>query len=254
MVGIIVDAQRMHLTKTHWQNLLQYLSEETGHQIVELHTRNFYAGNGVFRDLYDRQDITTAIFEWLAERKHHVVYASVVKQSYHQARQAGDIPAELNTVWRFLGFHLVLAMQRHCQREAKLKGHTIFVFDNEERERLRFTDLIHRPPAWSDAYYDRGRRQKQLDQVVDIPYFADSRDAALIQLADFAAFFLRRYAEIREGIIGPRYADEAARVAGWVHALAGRRISGACIYPKKDREYAHELFFGHAPVSVRELG
>lgn len=43
-------------------------------------------------------------------------------------------------------------------------------------------------------------KQKQLDQIVDVPYFGDSREVVLIQVADFAAFFLRRYAEIQEGL------------------------------------------------------
>jgi hypothetical protein len=50
----------------------------------------------------------------------------------------------------------------------------MFVFDNEEREKMRFADLIARPPAWSDEYYDRGKKQPQLDQIIDTPYFGDS--------------------------------------------------------------------------------
>jgi len=154
MVGIIVDASRMHLTKDDWRDLLATLSQMAGRQIAELHTRDFYAGNSVFRGIggRTRANLITAIFEWLEERRHHVVYSSVVKQSYFDARRRGEVPDELNTLWRFLGFHLILAMQKYCQRERGVKGHTIFIFDNEERERMAFTDLIARPPVWSDEY------------------------------------------------------------------------------------------------------
>ena len=216
MVGIVVDATRMHLTKKHWAELIEALSARAGRTLDELHTRDFYSGNGVFRgiDGSARARIITDIFEWLRDRKHHIVYASVHKKSYFDALSDGRIPAELRTPWRFMGFHLVLAMQKHGKSEKGTKGHTIFVFDNEEREKLRFADLIKQPPEWSDKYYLKDRKKDQLDQVVDTPYFGDSRDVALVQLADFAAFFLRRYAEIKEDLVEPRYADEESRIEG----------------------------------------
>lgn len=256
MAGIVVDAGRMHLTKNHWQKLLQDLSELAGRQVVELHTRDFYAGNGIWRDRLDgpeRAGVFTKIFEWLAERKHHVVYSAVLKESYHHSFALGNIPDGLNTPWRFLGFHLALALQKYGQREKGVKGHTLFVFDNEERDSVRFTDLITNPPAWSDMYYDRGNKQEQLDQIIDVPYFGDSREVVLLQLADLIAFLLRRHAEIKEGRVGPKYHDEEVKVAAWVDAIAKRSIGRACMYPKTGREYAEELFYSHTPESIRDL-
>jgi len=255
MTGIVVDASRMHLTKEHWGDLLAGLSQETGHQIVELHTRDFYAGNGVFRGMQgpDRAHLISQIFDWLAARKHHVVYSSVVKASYYEAVGRGEIPDELNTLWRFLGFHLILAMQKHCQTEDGVKGHTMFVFDNEERERMRFTDLIHRPPEWSDTYYDRKPKQDRLDQIIDVPYFGDSREVPLIQLADLTSFFLRRAAEIGEGLVGPRYDDENENLGGWISTFLKRSIGIADIYPRRGRQYSTDLFHQHAPPSIRDL-
>lgn len=255
MVGVIVDASRMHLTKDDWQDLLAALSRIADRRIAELHTRDFYAGNSVFRGIEgsDRAQLVSAIFDWLEERKHHIVYSAVSKRSYHEARASGNVPDELDTLWRLLGFHLILAMQKHCQSETRLKGHTILVFDNEERERMAFTDLIARPPAWSDSYYARRAKQKQLDQIVDVPYFGDSREVVLIQLADFVAFFLRRYAEIQEGVVGPAYADEGRKVADWITAVARRSIGRRFIYPRTGRDFAADLFYAHAAQSIRSL-
>jgi hypothetical protein len=254
MVGIVVDASRMHLTKTHWQDLLDTLSNRFGRKIAEIHTRDFYAGNGLFRDMDGpaRARLITSIFEWLTERKHYVVYSSVVKKSYFEAYAEKAIPDELNTPWRFLGFHLVLAMQKHCQNHERPKGHTIYVFDNEEREKMRFTDLIARPPVWSDSYYRRGKKQDQLDQVIDAPFFGDSRDVVLIQLADMIAFLLRRYAEVKSGLAGPRYIEEEQRLTGWMQTFRARAISPP-MYPKKGRQDAEELFYQHAPQAIRDL-
>lgn len=255
MVGIVVDATRMHLTKAHWKELLDELSRITGRQVAELHARDFYSGRGVFHktDGKMRSEIISAIYRWLAERKHHVVYASVLKESYDAAKLDPSFPPELNTVWRYLGFHLVLAMQRYCQSFDRNKGHTIYVFDNENREEVRFTDVVLRPQAWSDEYYERRTGQPQLDQLVDVPYFCDSRNVALIQLADLFSYFLRRHAEIERGE-KIKYEGEAEKVSAWVKGFSERSIGRQHIYPRKNRNWAQNLFFKHAPPSIRDLG
>ncbi len=51
MVGILVDIHRMHITKDERTGLLGYLSEVAHREVTELHTRNFYAGNGIWREV-----------------------------------------------------------------------------------------------------------------------------------------------------------------------------------------------------------
>ena len=255
MVGIVVDSQRMHVTKEDWISLLEGLSRIVGAPVEEIHTRDFYAGNGVWRGMQgpQRSAVTTNIFRWLAARKHHVVYTSVLKSAYFTSLRAGQIPPELDTPWRFLGFHILLAVQRHFQKLAKTKGNTLFVFDNEERERMRFTDLVSNPPAWSDTYYAKGKKQVRLDKVVDVPYFGDSREVALLQVADFLAYFLRRYAEIQDGFIPARYPEELDKVTGWIEVLGQCSIPPAAIYPATGRCQCSELFFAHAPASIKNM-
>src|SRR5262245_56294922 len=100
MVGVVVDATRMHLTKDHWQNLLDNLSKHVGKQVVELHTRDFYRGAGIWHDMKGevRAEVIQNVVDWVCERKHHIVFSSVVKQSYFEAYGKGQIPDELNTV------------------------------------------------------------------------------------------------------------------------------------------------------------
>ena len=203
MAGILTDCSRMHLTKTAWSGLLKTLSEVVGKPVPELHTRDFYGGHGIWHGLAGeyRSRVIDAVCDWFLDRKHNVVYAAVLKEQYNAAREAGTLPGELGTVWRFLGFHLILALQRALQKQSKNKGNTLLVFDNEHKEESNFADLILGPPSFSDAYYTKTKSQARLDQIVDVPYFADSRDVSLIQLADFAAFFIRRHAEIEEGLV-----------------------------------------------------
>lgn len=256
MIGIIVDHNRMHITKKDWCDLLAELSAKAGREITELHTRDFYAGNGVWRSIDGpaRAALISTIFDWLCERKHKLVYASVCKEVYREMFALQQIPDELNTLWRFLGFHLVLSIQRFGMTFSNNKGNTLLIFDNEEREQMRFTDVLLRPPAWSGEYYGKGKKQEPLDQIIDVPYFGDSQDVSLIQVADFVAFFLRRYAEIKENLVAAKYPDEETRMEEWIKKLASCSIGRSLMYPKVNRNKAQELFYNCASTTIRAIG
>lgn len=252
MVGVLVDALRMRPTKADWDALLSKLSCFAGREVDELHTRDFYAGNGAWRGLSGqrRSNVTDEVLDWIATRKHAVVYASVDKGAWLKTFPADPRHGDVKTIWRFLGVHLVLGIQRHLQHVPKNKGNTVLVFDNEERERTRFTDLLLNPPSWVDSYYSRGRKQEAFDQIVDVPYFADSRDVPLLQAADFMAFFLRRHAELANGD-PERYGGEKGKVSAWARKILKRRVSTAALYPKIGRCPCAELFFQYAPACLR---
>ena len=255
MVGVVVDGSRMHLTKEHWQELLNVLSGIIDKPLSELHTHRFYRGAKEFSNIDGKQrsEVISVVFNWLKERRHHVVYSSLIKEKYDESFKRGNIPDELNTIWRFLGFHLVLAMQRYCQKQEKHKGHTLYIFDNRERDKTAFTDIVLRPPKWSDEYYDRTLKQLQLDQLVDVPYFGDSKNIGLIQLADFCSFFLRRYIEIHERLAKPKYEDEPEKLSQWIKLFSERSIGRSHIYPRRPQNFAQSLFFEHAPDRAKNL-
>lgn len=125
------------------------------------------------------------------------------------------------------------------------------VFDAHEKDEKGYSELLLNPPEWTDTYYSRGRRQKRLDQIIDVPHFVDSAYVGMIQLADCISYFLRRYVEIVEGAIPPRYDGENEIVAQWVKIALGQSIPSACIYPKKARCEAADFFYLLAPESVK---
>ncbi|MDD5095722.1 MAG: DUF3800 domain-containing protein, partial [Dehalococcoidia bacterium] len=190
--------------------------------------------------------IVTSIFEWLDARKHSVVYCMVDKRKFCSEFIADERFADVNTLWRFMGLHLSLAIQKAHQGHDKNKGNTVLILDNEEREQTCFTELILNPPLWTDTYYNRSQKQDQLDQIVDAPYFADSRDVPLLQVADFVAFFLRRHAELETGD-SERYVGERDQVRRWAESALQRSISSAS-YPKRGRGACADMFYTYAPA------
>lgn len=249
MAGIIVDAKRMHVTKAEWDDLLAVLSGIVGSPIAEIHTRDFYPGNSPWRDLEGqiRARLISAVFDWLDHRKHSVVFTAVDKQRFADHFQNSEFSADIGTLWRLMALHVTLALQKHHQAQGRNKGHTVLVFDNEDREELDFISLVKDPPEWTDAYYDRSEKKPRLDQIVDVPYFGDSKHVGLIQVADFASYFLRRDLEIKEGAIAPRYDGEAELVNGWVETVMKRSVPKSMTYPARARSGCVEFFHNLAP-------
>jgi len=251
MAGVIVDAQRMHITKKHWTELLDALSNILGRPILEIHTSQFYAGNGIWRNLdgETRARIINAIFNWLKDRKHQLVYSAVDKEKYFSQFNNERISKNITSLWCFMALHICLALQKHFQTFRENKGNTILIFDSRKTDASNFIELLSKLPSWTDTYYKRSRHQEKIDQIVDVPYFGDSRYVGLIQVADFVSFFLRRYIEIHMGL-NQRYEDEPKLIENWANIALSLSIPKSEIYPLRGRCFCADLFYRYAPNCI----
>jgi len=245
----------MHITKEHWGGLLEHLSGICGKKLKELHTKDFYAGSGPFKNLpgHERADYISSIVQWLCERKHDIVYSAIHKEQFAQSKAAGALHPELETAWRMGAFHCILALQKAHQSLEKNKGHTLLVFDKKGHDEQPLTQMVLSPPGWSDTYYSRGKKQEALDHIIDAPYFADSTHVPMLQVADFLAYFFRRHVEIAEQLVAPKYPAEEERITKWVGALAKRCIGYSHMYPARARCATAEAFYAHCPESLRRI-
>lgn len=253
MAGIIVDTIRMHRTKKDWSDLIGILSEIIGQPITEIHTRDFYQGNGKWYGKIsgeDRAKIIDAIFNWLKERKHNIVYAAVDKKKFN-AEFHNDTPYcnDVKSLWCFMALHICLAIQK-SQSSKGFKGHTMLIFDNAKTEQANFIELFNNPPIWTDSYYSRKKKQKRLDHIIDAPYFTDSKYVGLIQVADWICFFLRRFIELQKNA-KPNYDDEQDNIAFWGDILLSESIPTSAIYPLTGRCECAKLFCRYAPECLQ---
>jgi hypothetical protein len=256
MVGVIADSYRMRPTKEAWNKLLSALSRIIGRRIDEIHTRDFYSGNSPWRKLNgnQRSAIITAIFKWLQDRKHSIVYSAVDKVKFGESFNEESVACDISTLWRFLALHISLSLQKYYQgsprgrnRTVNQKGNFVLIFDNEVREEKHFTDLILDAPEWTDSYYNRLPNQDKLSQIVDVPHFVDSKDVGLIQLSDFMCFFLRKHIELQMGYSEPSYKDEKKKVSEWANIIIGQSIPKSNCYLARGRCACAELFCKYAP-------
>jgi hypothetical protein len=255
MVGIIVDCQRMRLTKSHWVELLDKFSKLTGKTIREFHTREFYRGNGPWRgiDGNKRNEILHAILDWLIERKHKISFGGIDKGKYFSDCKTNVKLIDLKSLWCSMAFHQMLILQKTHQNQTNNKGNTLFVFDKEMTEEKRFAELVNYPPAWSDQYYKRGKKDEQLNQIIDVPYFGDSEQVHLLQIADIIAYILRLYLEIKSEKAKEQFEGELKQLEQMITKIRIISLSTSSRFPSKGRDEASELFYNYAPEILREI-
>jgi hypothetical protein len=255
MAALLVDTQRMGPTKREWDEFLVEVSRIAGKPIRELHTRDFYPGNGPWHGVSaeKRVEITEVIISWIGERRHHVVVTGAIKADFEAERKAGLLRQGLNTLWMAMATHMLLSLQKEGQRHPKNKGNTVVIFDEHGIDKESVESFVDSPPEWSDSYYNKSKKQSRLDQIVDVPYFCSSEHVAMVQVADFVSFFVRKHIELTEGYAQPKYPEEPARLAGWFRSLSKRLIPMSSIYPKTGRCEIGEMFFRLAPPTLRTL-
>lgn len=255
MVGIIVDSHRMHLTKKDWADLLLKLSRKLGKEIKEFHTREFYRGNGPWRGLpgNERAEIIDLMLQWLKERKHKITFCAVDKEAYFKDVKINPRLKEFHSLWCFMAFHQTLVIQKHFQKEEKTKGNTVLIFDREVMEEKSFCSLIFNPPTWTDYYYNKDKKQDRLDQIVDVPYFGDSEQVHLLQVADLIAYFIRLYLEIVKGTSNESYVGELEFLKSFIEKVKSISLPTSTRYLSKGRDECSELFFQLAPTEITKI-
>lgn len=254
MVGVIVDSQRMHKTKKDWEDLLYTISQLANKPIKEFHTKDFYKGNGPWREVSGetRKFIITAILRWIQERKHSITFSSIDKNLFKTEATSNHCIIEIS-MWCFIALHQILAIQKYFQSEKKNKGNTVLIFDREVTEEAKLTKLVLNPPVWTDTYYQKGIKQDRLDQIIDVPYYGDSEDVGLIQIADLIAYILRKYIEIKEGKSKEDYNGELLKLEEWIKTISYISLPTNTRYPKRGRDNCSELFYKLAPSSIRTI-
>ncbi len=255
VAGIIVDATRMHVTKEAWADFLDSLSKAAGKRIYEFHSREFYRGKGVWRgtDGSKRAQVIETILNWIEMRKHTCVFSGVIKAKCKKYLSNDDRITQFKSIWCIAAMHCTLQIQKQHQRIKGRKGHSVLIFDREVMEETDLSSLIHEPPDWIDTYYTRDKKQLALDQIVDVPFFADSKHVLLAQIADLLAYILRTSVEIQDGLLPEKYKGEGPKMREWSERISRIAHPRSSRYPTKGRCPAAQLFWDVAPSSIRTL-
>lgn len=256
MVAVVADAHHVFVTRDAWDDFLKWLSKRLGTPIDEFHSRDFYRGQNEYRSMdgHTRKAVISKVLSWL-RRRHHKVVFSVVDKKKFSALTASNVDIKtLPSYWCAGALHVTLQVQKAHQKLSKNKGKTILIFDREYREEKPFADLVYGPPVWTDSYYCAKAPRRQLDQVVDIPYFAASDHAPLIQIADLLAYLMRRYGDVSIDPKAKKYVGEKKDLDGWIKQIQQLFFASPKPYPKKPVTVAQTNFDQLAPQWAKDIG
>jgi hypothetical protein len=247
VAGIVTDSHRMHVTKKVWSDLIAVFADYLKKPVDEFHTKHFYRGNGIWRDLDgdQRTAVMNIILKWLTVRNHKVVFSAIDKAKADEANYGTKADFLTNAgkahYWKLAILHLLLGIQKLHQGAQNNKGNTVLILDRGNNEE-DIADLSLSPPAWTDSFYgykpvvDSGKHQKpnpdiRFNQIIDVPFFADSKKVGLLQIADLFAYLLRRHAELQAGYTQEAYAREKDKVNGWIKQIATLMVPDCYRWP-----------------------
>ena len=253
MVGVVVDGHRMHKTKEVWNEFLEILSNVCKRKIDEFHACDCYAGNGPWRgmDGPERAETISAVLSWWGERKHHLTFTVIDKLIYEEMKKNKEILDGCDSVWRTAAIHTTLSVQKMHQGNSGVKGHTLLLFDNKYEEEKPLSKFISSPPDWVYDYYGGKSKNPKLNQIIDVPFFGDSEQILLLQVADLIAFVLRRYVELTEGRVVVEYKNEPERLRQWIALISSRSYPASTRWPSRDLTIAHKMFHKLTPESIK---
>ena len=115
-------------------------------------------------------------------------------------------------------------------------------------------ELLFNPPDWTDQYYERGKTQEALDQIIDSAFYARSHHVGLVQIADLFPLLFRRSAELHDFGSEEKFDGELDRIARWVDQIATRLIPIAHRWPKRAKSDVGRWFGEVAPPALVALG
>lgn len=253
VVGVVVDALRMNRTKVEWGDLFMRISTLANKPVQEIHATDLIPGRGAWHgvDGNARAQIVDTVLDWFAARKHFVTFAAVDKNRYTQLTNDSR-KDDLGVPWNVAAFHVVLTLQRAYQTSRNNKGHTVFIFDKGQPPD-KLIELIIEPPEWSRIYYDKDEVRDPLDQVIDVPFYADSHHLPLVQIADLICYILRRFTDLADYGSQERYQGEMNRYQGWVDKIKARCIARSHRYQRSQVSDSARFFNDLAPKCLTDL-
>lgn len=251
IVGIVADATRYSRTSEEFRGLFDRCSNAAREGLRELKSAELSRGKGKWFNVprAERNDIIGELVEWTTTRKHRIALSAIDIDLASAIPAPDDLPADN---WLRAGLHIALQVQRSHQGKAGSKGRTLLFFD-EHPKLTELSTLLLEPPASTDAYYSRGKKQAVLSEVLDTSVAVKSHHFGLIQVADLYAYVFRRHCELAAGA-AETWTGETAMVAEWVARLKPRLLGLPDRWPTRTVSPLARWFRAVAPQALLELG
>ncbi|MBX5494091.1 MAG: DUF3800 domain-containing protein [Bryobacteraceae bacterium] len=254
MVGVVVDGHRLHRAREEFGEIFDQIQGLFQENLKELKGAKIILGRDRWHnvDAKTRENIVMSLCRWVADRKHHIALAAIDRYQFGQI-DGSTFPQVADDLWMAACLHIALQLQKHHQGKAKNKGRTFLFVDENKQKADKLSELLFDPPAWTDDYYGRRKKQAKLDQLIDSAFAVKSHHAGLVQVADLYAFILRRYAELCEYRHSEMWHGEKSLVAECTNILANRLLPKPTRWPANTKAPCCKWYNQIAPQSLLAL-
>ena len=232
----IASSRTLAVDKMLRPMLARYPSTQT-----ELKTIRFINGKGAWSQIAsdERKDFLARVCQLAVEQGGRVFGIGLSFDAYSSASsQESDCPLG-NNYWLAAAMFTMAVVQKRMQGEARNKGHTVVVMDENKRHMSALSEAIHDANPWFDGLYQtrKTKRKKQIwerrkpedrfHQIINTPFSIKSHHSSFIQVADAVAYVYRRWLELKTE--DEAWEGERAYYNGLVQVLdAGRLKLGQC--------------------------
>lgn len=252
MVGVLADVARLNRTVDEFGAIFERVQALFSENLLELKGAKMIFGRDRWRkiDTTTRKELAGTICNWVSERKHHLVLAAVDRAAF---AKHGDPGLPKRDEWLAAALHIALQIQKNNQDHEKNKGRTFLIFDENKMGADHLSELLWSPPAWTDDYYAKEKKQGALDQLVDSSFYVKSHHAGLVQVADLYAFVFRRFVELKQYGKAEEWAGEAAFISHLVDMLVPRLVTRGVRHPVKSPPKSAQWFTSVTPEILVKL-
>lgn len=221
--GVLCDLKKLAKSQREHRALLQELG------LAELKANDAYRGRKDWADVSpeERAALFDRLLQWSQERSLKLLVSVIDAARFFSRKKSCPLCQRFEYPWEAGAFHVLLGVQRRQSGKKNNKGMTLVVFDEqtghdrrllsffESEDKLSFTDgytgfkpkpNVKQPPV-------------RFDQIIDVPHFSKSHLAAMIQIADWAAFVIARVLALRVYNESESYQGELSKLDPWYQGI-----------------------------------
>ncbi len=239
LCGVVSDATKLFKTQRELAVIVKLLNRN-GIPLSELKACDAYRGRKHWSGVQPR--VRDKIFEfmlkWAKDRSCKFVVCPIDSKTFFDLKTGGCATSTmLCHPYEAGALNLILAVQRYQYGRKNNKGKTLVIFDEQSGHDINILSILENDLTFTDGYtgYKPKPRAKnqdsRLNEIIDVPHFSKSHLSVLIQIADWVAFIVNTYLQLKVYGHSEKYTGELAKIEKWYSEIGGNLITHTNIDP-----------------------
>lgn len=231
MGGVLIDASRLRKRTSEFDEALDKMRKLHPSKTSEFKTKRFMRGKGGWRKipLDTRNEFIQDVITLIKDTKVSVYAYALSLQSIRKInlQNFGSPPKDQKNYWFASAILLSSLIQKNHQQLKNNKGHTVLIFDDNQKDMPKISNALYVCNSWYDDLYAKARTNwkitpaSRFNQIINTAFAINSEHSSLIQVADIICYVYRRHLELKSS--NEAYAGEKKLYDNWASQLEEQR-------------------------------